>query len=301
MKISSVAIPGTADKPYTFDQTRSLALNYLNLCKDQIDALIIADHRNLFLTADDISRILLTYQQDPGKGVISLAFCKDYPCQFRSYLFFLGCSTIRFNRQVMKTETSDRLRIDFTSKMISGTKRLGEIKTEVSVKGSRICANFHSESLPTEKFMAQVLPFDKTGPLFKKSQEIVVKTPEHETMLETGADHLAGIMFLFNMPSQSGEYDAIEFFTPENATWQLGESVSTVFNKKNLEPLFNRQQFPLAYTYDGSLCVLGREHLTGGILCNPIPRLLNDGFIVTDWVDYWYTVSVQRYKGKREI
>jgi hypothetical protein len=85
----------------------------------------------------------------------------------------------------------------------------------------------------------------------------------------------------------------VEIFTPVNAPWELGGSGSTVVNTKTHEPMFGRQQFPPAYTYDGSLCILGVKHLPEKMTSVPNPLILKDSCIVTDWVDYWYTITAQ--------
>jgi hypothetical protein len=58
--------------------------------------------------------------------------------------------------------------------------------------------------------------------------------------------------------------------------------------------MFGRQQFPPVYTYDGSLFILGAKHWIEKATSDPIPIILEDSCIVTDWVDYWYTVTAQQ-------
>ena len=293
MKISNVGIPGSINRPYTFEQTRSLARNFLSFCSNQADALIIVDHRNLFLTADEVASAHTAHQQASESGVASLAFCLDHPCQCRSYRIFLGCVIIHFEGSSIKKRISDSLQINHLSEMTCKAQSPGKITTTVSTNGPRCCVSFYSENLPCGNFIAQTLPFDQNGPLYKKSQEIFVKTPEHETLLEIDPAQLTGIIFIYTMLSQSGEYDTVEIFAPENAPWKLGESAPTVFSKCSHEPMYGRQQFPPVYTYDGSLCILHTKHLSNESMSNPSPLILKDSCIVTDWVDYWYTVTAQ--------
>ncbi|OEU69519.1 MAG: hypothetical protein BA863_14460 [Desulfovibrio sp. S3730MH75] len=292
MEISTVAIPGSTNRPFTFEQTRSLARNFQNLCKNQTDALIIADHRNLFLSAADISKAYMVYQQNSEAGVISLAFCRDYPCQYKSYFTFLDCVIMRFDKPGQKIGAPDSSRT-FLPREITGQTKSGNIKISISANGPYCGISFHSQDLPLESFVAQMLPFAKDGPLYGQSREIVVSTPEYETLLEIDATQLSGIIFILAMPAQSGEYDTVEIFTPANAPWELEGSGATVVNTKTHEPMFGRQQFSPAYTYDGSLCILDMKHLGEKATTDPSPLILKDSCIVTDWVDYWYTVTAQ--------
>jgi hypothetical protein len=293
LKVSGVDIPGSINRPYTFEQTRSLARNFLGFCSNETDALIVVDHRNLFLTAEDIVRANTAHQNAPEAGVVSLAFCRDHPCQCRSYRIFLGCVIIRFEGSSMKKGVSESLQINHLDEMICKAQSPGKITTKVSSNGKRCLISLYAENLPCGNFIAQILPFDQNGPLYKKSQEIFAKTPEHEILLEIDPAQFMGIIFIYTMLSQSGEYDAVEIFSPESAPWELGESVPTVFSKQSNEPMIGRQQFPAAYTYDGSLCILGEKHLPAKSISNPFLLILKDSSIVTDWVDYWYTVTAQ--------
>lgn len=293
MEISTVAIPGSTKRPYTFEQTRSLARNFQSLCNNQTDALIIADHRNLFLSADDIARAHTVYQQNPEAGVISLAFCRDYPCQYKSYFTFLDCVIIRFDKPVGKDGSSDIPQTGLPGQITYQLEGHGEITISLSTNGPRCCISFHSPNKARESFVAQILPFAKNGPLYGQSREILVPTPEYETLLDIDATQLTGMIFILTMPSQAGEYDTVEIFTPPNASWELGGSGPTVVHTKNHEPMYGRQQFPPVYTYDGSLCMLDANYLIEKATSDPIPIILKDSCIVTDWVDYWYTVTAQ--------
>jgi len=293
LKVSGVDIPGSINRPYTFKQTRSLAQNFLGFCSNETDALIIVDHRNLFLTAEDIVRANTAHQKAPEAKVVSLAFCRDHPCQCRSYRIFLGCVIIHFEGSSIKKRISDSLQINHLREMTCKAQSPGKVTTTVSTNGPRCCVSFYSENLPRGNFIAQTLPFDQNGPLYKKSQEIFVKTPEHGILLDIDAVKVTGIIFILTMPSQAGEYDTVEIFTPPNSPWELEGSGATVVDTKTHEPMFGRQQFPPAYTYDGSLCILGANHLSEKMTSDPNPLILKNSCIVTDWVDYWYTVTAQ--------
>ena len=293
MEISTIDIPGSADRPYTFKQTRSLARDFQNFCKNQTDTLIIADHRNLFLSADDVVKAIAVYQQNSEAGVISLAFCRDYPCQYRSYFAFLGCVIMRFDKPEGKDGSSDIPQTGLLGQITCQLDSHGEITISVSTNGPRSLISFVSQNLPQGSLVAQLLPFDQGGPRYGQSREIFVPTPEYETQLNIDLAQLSGIIFILAMPAQSGEYDTVEVFAPENAPWELGGSGATVVNTKTHKPMFGRQQFPPAYTYDGSLCILGSKHLPYKSTSIPSPFVLKDSCIVTGLVDYWYTVTAQ--------
>lgn len=293
MEISTIDIPGSADLPYTFDQTRLLARNFQNFCKNQTDTLIIADHRNLFLSADDVVKALAVYQQNSEAGVISLAFCRDYPCQYRSYFTFLGCVIMRFDKPEGKDGSSDIPQTGFLGQITCQLEGHGQITISVSTNGPRSLISFVSQNLPRGSLVAQLLPFDQDGPRYGQSRKILVPTPEYETRFDIDLTQLSGIIFILAVPAQSGEYDTVEVFAPANAPWELGGSGATVVNTKTHEPMYGRQQFPPVYTYNGSLCILGAKHLPDKSPSNPFPLILKDSCIVTDWVDYWYTVTAQ--------
>ena len=293
MEIVSVDIPGILNLPYTFEQSRSLARNFRKSCIKQNDAIIIVDHRNLSLSVDDITEALIAHQQNPEAGVISLAFCRDYPCQWKSYFKFLGCVVINFEELGIMDEVSNIHRAGSNRGVTCHTKDDGEITISLSTNGPRCCISFYSPNKARESFVAQILPFAKNGPLDGQSREILVTKPEYETLLDIDATQITGMISILTMPSQAGEYDTVEIFTPPNASWELGGSGSTVASTKTHEPMFGRQQFPSAYTYDGSLCILGVGHLPEKMTSVPNPLILKNSCIVTDWVDYWYTVTAQ--------
>ena len=294
MEISTIDIPGSVDRPYTFKQTRSLARNFQNFCKNQTDTLIIADHRNLFLSADDIVSAHTAYQQNPWAGVISLVFCRDYPCQYKSYFTFLGCVIMRFDNPEVKDGSSDIPQMGLPGQITYQLKGHGEITISLSAKGPRSLISFVSQNLPQGSLVAQLLPFDQGGPLYGQSREILVPAPEYDTLLDIDSAQLSGLICVFTIPAQSGEYDTVEVFAPANAPWELGGLGTTLVLKKTGEPMNGRQQFPPTYANDGSLCVLGARHLEKKAILDPVTIILEDSCIVTDWVDYWHTVTAQQ-------
>ena len=297
MEVSNAEIPGSIDRPNTYDQTRILANNFQNFCNNESDALIIADNRNLLLTADDIYRALKAYEHNPENAVISLGFCRDYPCQFRSYSTFLGCEIIRFDTPSQKNENSGRIHIDYPLEQICGAKSHAQIVFSLSTKGDHLCISLCRKKFPKKNYIARIIPFDTKGPLYEQSRETYIPSFEYKIELDIDTAKVTGIIFILTMPSLSGEFDSVEIFAPSNAPWELEGPGTTVVDMKTHEPMYGRQQFPLAYTYDGSLCILGARYLIEKATSDPKPIILENSCIVTDWVDYWYTASEQSSKG----
>ena len=287
MEISTIDIPGSVDRPYTFKQTRSLARNFKNFCKNQTDTLIIADHRNLFLSVDDITEALVAHQQNPETGVISLAFCRDYPCQWKSYFKFLGCVVINFEELGIMDEVSNIHRAGSNRGVTCHTKDDEDIAISVFIDGPRYGISFRTQRQIQESFVSQIIPFDANGPQYSQSHVLHISTPEYETQIDIDSVKLTGMIFILTRPSQSSEYDSVELFTPPNAPWELGKTGNVVFNTETNEPMIGRQQFPPTYTYDGSLCILvGSKQLEEESFPDLTPFTLKESCIVTDWVDY---------------
>jgi hypothetical protein len=292
METLDFSIPGNIKKPYSFEQFEALICSYNSFIVDDISDLIIADHRNLLLTFDDLSRAIEAYLQAPEKGLISVAVCRDYLCQLKSYSNFLGCQILRTSEQGINTKISKSLQINLSGEVQCIEGIPAEISTEVSLTSPRIRVSFLCRKLYTKKVVAQIMPFDRNGPIYGKTKEISIIDSFQDIRLNVKAEDLAGFIFIFTMPSKSGEYDTVELFTPENASWELGDSVSTVFNKVSHEPLINRQQFPMAYGFEGSLCILDMHHFSKDTIRNPVPWPLEKSHIVTDWIDYWHTATI---------
>ena len=286
MEIMSVDIPGILNLPYTFEQSRTLARNFQKFCIKQNDALIIVDHRNLSLSVDDITEALIAHQQNPEAGVISLAFCRDYPCQWKSYFKFLGCVIINFEELGIMDEVSNIHRAGSNRGVTCHTKDDEDIAISVFIDGPRYGISFRTQRQVQESFVSQIIPFDANGPQYAQSHVLHISTPEYETQFDIDAVKLTGMIFILTRPSQSSEYDTVEIFTPPNAPWELGKSGNAVLDTETNEPMIGRQQFPSTYTYDGSLCILGSKQLEEESFPDLTPFTLKESCIVTDWVDY---------------
>ncbi len=300
MTVSEALIPGSPDRPYTFEQISSLARDFQYLYINQTDGLVIADHRNLFLTAEDISRAQKAYNQNHDSGVISLVPSYDYPCQFKAYYNFIDLVISRFDQDDNDSIMPSTYKENNGDNLDGRPDGAGRIATEVSARNSRCRISFQSMDLQLKYFIAQIIPFNEYGPLYNKSKEVLVETARHDMFIDIGTREARGILFIFAAPAQSGVYDSMEFFTPENAPWEVGESISTVFSKINHEPMYDRRQFPPVYTYDGSVCILNSKHLQKGTKLNFFLLMLEESCIVTDWVDYWFTVASHQATPKME-
>ena len=287
MEMMSGDIPGILNQPYTFEQSRSLARNFRKSCIKQNDAIIIVDHRNLSLSVDDITEAIITHQQNPETGVISLAFCRDYPCQWKSYFKFLGCVVINFEELGIKEEVSNIHESGSNRGVTCHTKEGEDIGISVSINGPIYDISFRTQRQVQESFVAQIIPFDANGPHYMQSHVLHISTPEYETQFDISAAKLTGMIFILTRPSQYSEYDTVEIFTPPNAPWELGTPENVVVNTKTDEPMIGRQQFPQAYTYDGSLCILVSKQLEEA---SPdlTSLIIKESHIVTDWTDYFY-------------
>ncbi len=293
MEINKTFIPDCNNQPYTFEQTRILAINFEKHCKKSTDGLLLLDHRNLFLTADDITKAIILYQQNPQVGVISLAFCWDYPCQYKSFYSFLDCVIFHFDKTATKDGCPAVTKEDLSADIICNIKAYGELTINISAKTPLYSISFYSKNLNLKDYVAQIIPFDINGPQYLQCQELYIPTPEYKQIFKIKPEESTGIIIVLTMPSKSGEYDTVEIFTPTNATWELSGIGSSMSDKKNHELMFGRQQFPLAYTYDGSLSVLGRKQLKKKSGINPISLILKKSCIINDLVDYFYFVTDQ--------
>jgi hypothetical protein len=276
MSYESIEFHSSPDRFYTFEETRSLAKNVANVFTNSTDTLIILDHRNLLLTSNDINTAIAIYREIPKGCVISLTNLKDYPCQFRSFSSFLGCAIMRFE---LSQETTHTL------------KGHGEITIRIVDGSSHSSISFRSHALTQNSIVAQLIPFDEVGPRYEQTRELNIPQQNNELVFDIESFQPKGFIFIFTSPSLFNEHDTVELFSPPNAPWALNGIGNTMINTKTNEPIHGRQQFPTAYTYDGSICILGVHGLSkkSSPIIKPI-KLKNTGF-VNDWLDYWHTIS----------
>jgi hypothetical protein len=293
MKIERHIIPGSIDRPYTFEQSQAIAANFEKYCTKNTDALIILDHRNLFLTTEDFLKAISLYQQNSESGIISLAFCWDYPCQYKSFYNFLDCLIVNFDKDNKIDNVLKPSSLYISKDVKCNVSNYDKISICISGKLPKCKIAFSNKNQNHYDYLAQIIPFDSNGPLYDQSKEFHIQTCEYETLLENIKIMITGVIIILTQPSQSGQYNSVEIFTPENAPWELSGKGSFVIDIKKQEPMYGRQQFPLVYTYDGSLCVLSKSQLKEKSGLNPIPLILKRSHIVNDLVDYCYFATDQ--------
>lgn len=293
MEVNNTLVCESINRPYTFEQTLALASGLKNYCKKESDALLVLDHRNMFLTEDDILNAISLNNRNPESGVISLAFFKDYPCQYKSFYNFLDCVILNFDKQEKNSEISYSSHVDLSKNNACKTRRYEKINIEISVKHPHYRFFFHNENKNQDAYIAQVIPFNSDGPEYDQCRTIYVQANESQELLEINTAEILGMIVILTSPSRTGEYDTVEVFTPENASWELSGKGATVIDKKKHESMYGRQQFPEMYTYDGSLCILGKDQLKENSKIDPTPLILKNSCIVNDLVDYYFAIETQ--------
>lgn len=293
MDVNNTLICVSINRPYTFEQTLNLASSFKNYCKKESDALLVIDHRNLFLTKEDILNAVSSYNRNPHSGLIGLTFCKDYPCQYKSFYNFLDCIIFNFDKQDKSRKILYNSHVDLSSKNGFNILKYGKIYIEISVKHPYYKFSFYNENQDLGAYIAQVIPFNIDGPQYDECQTIYVSENEFQVLLEFDKVKIIGMIMILTSPSWTGEYDTVEVFTPENASWELSGKGADVIDKKKHELMNGRQQFPAMYTYDGSLCMLGKDQLKENSKIDPIPLILKDSCIVNDFVDYYCAIATQ--------
>ncbi len=290
MEVECNFFPERINGPRSFDQFISLGKRFDKICSNPSGAILMIDHRNLLLMADDISRACRIHAQAPGVGVVSLTFCKDYPCQYKSYSIFLGAGRFHFAPLDPKREESGS-RPAKPHHMTWKRSDCGKVTLVVNSEGAACRISVSSRESTPEKIVARIIPFDGHGPKYELSRELLLFPPFFKTLVDIDINAYPDMLVLLTVPSVSGEYDTVEIFTPPNAPWELSPSESVVRDTKTCESMYGRQQFPSTYVFDGSFCILGKNHLFETETSSPMPVILKDSCIVSDWVDYWYTAT----------
>lgn len=294
MLINNTFAFDSINKPYTFEQIRVLALNFKKYCKTKKDVLLVLDHRNLYLSAEGILEALSLHKQNPEYGIISLAFCRDYPCQYRSFFEFLDCIVFNFYQRDENDKFLDQSYVKLSKEIKCKVKEFESIIIDISVKSPNYIFTFYSKSLNHKAFIAQVIPLKEGIPQYLQIQNIYIPTCEYKELLEIKTTKITGMIVILTSPSQTGEYDTMEVFAPQNAPWKYSGNGTTVIDTKNHQPMLGRQQFPKTYTYDGSLFVIGDNQLKETSKLNLIPLVLKNSILVDDLVDYLYFVSTMQ-------
>jgi len=279
------------NQSYTFQQTRALLLNFRKYCKTKTDGLLVLDHRNLFLSSEDILRAISLYRNNPESGIISLAFCRDYPCQYRSFYDFLDCIVFNFEQEDEDDEAYKHSYVKLSKEIKCEAKGFENIVINISVKSPNYKFTFHNKSQNQEAYIAQIIPLTANALQYPQCRTIYIPTCEYKKLLEFKTKKIIGMIIILTSPSHTGKYDTVEVFTPENTPWQLSGKGTAVIDTKNYQTMLGRQQFPKTYTYDGSLCVLGENQLKEISNLNPVPLVLKYSILVDDLVDYFHFVA----------
>ncbi|MBF0244657.1 MAG: hypothetical protein HQL31_05245 [Planctomycetes bacterium] len=281
-----VEIPGNYDRPFTFEDTAALVRNVIQANAIRLENILIADHRNLLLSTEDMEHGIALHRQDQGSTVITLAPCRDHPCQYQAFFNFIGCEIIPFQTDGNKMTGAGEL--DLARRVEFGRAGFGEITVCVQGNETSPLIGFQLQTPPAHGVVAQILPFTADGPLYDKNRELFIQGNAYEMQLDTrGRDDLAGVIVTLLEPKQSGAYDTVEHFTPPSACWNLGGPGSVIVDKESYTPLQGRQQFAPAYWYDGSICIMNADQLVDAKSKDVLPLIIRESSIVTDWIDYY--------------
>ena len=136
-----------------------------------------------------------------------------------------------------------------------------------------------------------MVPFDASGLQYNDSREFFVPKSKYDIQIDFSTPLPLGIVLFLCMPSRTGEYDAVEIFTPPDAPWRLLGEGDVAVDAKTLQPLLGRQLFPDVYAYDGSLCVFSNGAFSSLNQRDPGFIILEDTCFVSDWVHYLRFVS----------
>lgn len=287
------------DRQYTLEDSWRLAGRFQSLCNDLTDGLIIIDHRNCLVTQKTIRHAVSVFKKSTGISVIGIVPCVDYPIQYQSYYTFSDC--VIFNLDTAREKSIDTCQNATLSNLAKQAEAQISIK---AMKGHELGyrLSFQTEGSDIKEYVVQILPYTENGPDFKKSTEVFISNKVHEVIVDAHKHSWSGMIVILSVPSQTGEYNMVECFSPPRATWKLKTSRQQLFMKKNSKPMNGRQQFPDAYVYDGTFCAFRREALNKDLeRLNPIPVILPRSRIVMDWVDYYYTVAVQQCGMKTDL
>lgn len=291
MPVLKSEIPGDIDRPYTFEQIMALAQNFERVCPNLTADLIVADHRNVLLSQDDLTKAMSIYKENPHSGVISLAFCRDHPCQYRAYYTFWGCELFHFKVANRGNRHSENQKLHLSRIINTPSEDLDDISVTVHLQNTICRIAFKGKAPIYRGLVAHILPFTTSGPLYESFCELYVMDADFKILPGVAADQLEGLIVTVVMADHSGNYDAIECFTPKNADWELGVSSSVVIDKEKHIPIQGRQQFSPTYTFDGSICIINTKWLNQRRKPELVPVVVKDSVIVTDWIDYCNSIK----------
>ena len=170
-------------------------------------------------------------------------------------------------------------------------KKHGKLNVSYSRNVSGLRIAFESENTELTQYVARMVPFDASGLQYNDSREFFVPKSKYDIQIDFSTPLPLGIVLFLCMPSRTGEYDAVEIFTPPDAPWRLLGEGDVAVDAKTLQPLLGRQLFPDVYAYDGSLCVFSNGAFSSLNQRDPGFIILEDTCFVSDWVHYLRFVS----------
>ncbi len=284
MELAKIPVPGKIDLPFTHDESMELVRRVAGAYPKRDESLMVLDHRNLLLNEHDLRQAIAVHQEQQDAMVISVALCRDHPCQYRAYFNFLDCEIIRFSEDA-GDQDSEAGR-GFEKQVLVKCGEGGEIAVRVHRGEGEILVSFSLPAEFSQGIVAQILPFTAQGAVYDDQLELFVDGLGCETQLKTqGQGSLAGVVVTLLHPARSGGHDAVEHFTPRNATWELGGGGFAV-EKDGFAPILGRQQFVPVYAYDGSVCIINAHQSGKSTLGRTVPYVLQEVVFVADWVDY---------------
>lgn len=291
LEFAKAHIPGKIDLPFTHDETNELVQRVEGEYPIGGDFLLVVDHRNLLLSEQNLRQAIALHQNHQDARVISVSPCRDHPCQYRAYFNFLGCEIIHFFESSVDQDSEAGRGFDKRVLVKSGDG----VGIVVRVQGcqGQVVINYSIPAEFSQGIVSKILPFTANAPLYDDQIELFIDGLGSETQLQMQEqDSLVGVVVTMLQPARSGEYDAVEHFTPLNATWELGRG-GFVVEKVGCAPILGRQHFVPVYAYDGSIYI-GHSHLTGkNTSVWTLPYVLQEAGFVVDWIDYWRQAKKQ--------
>jgi len=267
---------------YTFSQSLDLAQFYKGYCSSSEDSLLFLDHRNVFLGVNEIRGAISFYERNRGTGIISLGFCRDYPCQYKSFYTFLDCLVFSFDHDLVKDDAQ------LVTERVARIDGFGKVSIKIISCESDYIISFQGDN---KGYVAQIIPFGSNGPIYELYSEFQIMSNACDYKCELGKVKFEGLIVILKLPSLNGVYDTVEFFTPVNGSWELGNDDHLVVDKATKQLLNGRQQFEDIYSYDGSICILGEKQLIQKHAVTPALYVLEKSRIINDMVDYLFAMK----------
>ncbi len=234
---------------YRYKQIISIGQNYIATIKPTPDkqcSIIVVDHRNINTNTATIAKAINKFNENPESPLISVSLCKDYPCQYVAFYQFIGS-------EIIYCKTSRNLK--------NINVDLSDNKDQLIVCLSRTDSGFdlsfakNKLTTPPSGYNVRVIPFDSNGIQYNQASELFINKQQSSFFLNICPQKTEGIILNLFMPSQTGEYDTKEIFTPKCAPWELSLEEDTLIDSNTLEPIFGRQQFIDTYSYNAIITI----------------------------------------------